>query len=111
MQYRKIEGMEKLMVDAEGKIMIPVHSLEKHGLHHSDELILIEVSEGLLIYQHGIDSLTVRWWNNLSEDERRPAEAAAQCYGNLSVEARDHIRGEGVKAIRAEGDESELPAK
>ena len=41
---------EKLIVDAEGKIIIPPHILERRGLRPGDELTLVEAVEGLLVY-------------------------------------------------------------
>lgn len=105
--------MEKLVVDAEGKVTIPPHILEKRGLHPGDELTLVEAAEGLFVYQHGVDPLTARWWNSLSEDERRQAQTEARRYQGLSEEERDGIWSEGPESIEetAEGDEVELPAR
>jgi bifunctional DNA-binding transcriptional regulator/antitoxin component of YhaV-PrlF toxin-antitoxin module len=83
--------MEKLVVDAEGKLTIPPHVLEKRGLHPGDELTLVEADEGLLVYQHGLDPLTARWWKGLGEDERRQAQAEAGRYESLSEAERDRI--------------------
>jgi bifunctional DNA-binding transcriptional regulator/antitoxin component of YhaV-PrlF toxin-antitoxin module len=47
--------MEKLVVDAGGRLTIPPHILEKRGLCPGDELTLVEADNGLLIYQHGPD--------------------------------------------------------
>jgi bifunctional DNA-binding transcriptional regulator/antitoxin component of YhaV-PrlF toxin-antitoxin module len=105
--------MEKLVVDAEGKLTIPPHILEKRGLHPGDELTLVEADEGLLVYQHGLDPLTARWWNGLSDDERRQALPEAGRYVSLSEEERDRIWDEGAESIEedAEGDEVDLPAR
>jgi bifunctional DNA-binding transcriptional regulator/antitoxin component of YhaV-PrlF toxin-antitoxin module len=105
--------MEKLIVDAEGKIIIPPHILEKRGLHPGDELTLVEAAEGLLVYQRGVDPLTAQWWNGLRDDERRQTQDEAQSYQSLSEAKRDRIWGEGAESIEAEaeGDEIELPAK
>jgi bifunctional DNA-binding transcriptional regulator/antitoxin component of YhaV-PrlF toxin-antitoxin module len=105
--------MEKLVVDAEGKLTIPPHILEKRGLRPGDELTLVEADEGLLVYQHGLDPLTTRWWKGLGEDERRQAQAEAERYESLSEEERDRIWNEGAESIEedAEGDEVDLPTK
>ncbi len=105
--------MEKLVVDAEGKLTIPPHILEKRGLHPGDELTLVEADEGLLVYQHGLDPLTARWCSGLNEDERRQAQAEAERYESLSEEERDRVWNEGAESIEedAEGDEVDLPAK
>ena len=42
--------MEKLTVDAEGRIIIPSEVIYKRGLRPGDELTLIESAEGLLVY-------------------------------------------------------------
>ena len=105
--------MEKLVVDAEGKLTIPPHILEKRGLHPGDELTLVEADEGLLVYQHGLDPLTARWWKGLGEDKRRQAQAEAERYESLSEEERDRIWNEGAESIEedAEGDEVDLSTK
>ena len=105
--------MEKLVVDVEGKLTIPPHILEKRGLHPGDELTLVEADEGLLVYQHGLDPLTARWWKGLGEDKRRQAQAEAERYESLSEEERDRIWNEGAESIEedAEGDEVDLSTK
>lgn len=35
--------------------------------------------------------MTARWWNSLSEDERRQAEAEAQRYEDLSEDEQDRV--------------------
>jgi hypothetical protein len=47
--------MEKLTVDADGKIIIQPEVIQKRGLHPGDELTLIESAEGLLVYHGGVD--------------------------------------------------------
>jgi hypothetical protein len=66
-----------------------------------------------LLYQHGVDPLTARWWNSLNEDERWQAQAEAERYQRLSEAERDRIWSEGAESIEAgaEGDEIELPEK
>ena len=50
--------MEKLTVDAEGRIIIPSEVIQKRGLRPGDELTLVESDEGLLVYQGGVDAKT-----------------------------------------------------
>ena len=83
--------MKKLVVDAEGKLIIPAQVLAKRGLRPGDELMVVEAAEGLLIYQGGVDPLTARWWNGLSEDEQREARAEAQHYEDLCEEEKDRM--------------------
>lgn len=83
--------MEKLVVDADGKMTIPVHILERRGLRPGDELMLVETAEGLLIYQRGADPATARWWSGLSEDAQRQTRAEAQRYENLSEEEQGRM--------------------
>jgi AbrB family looped-hinge helix DNA binding protein len=92
--------MEKLVIDANGRITIPSHILEKRGLQSGDELILVEAAEGLLLYQCGSDPVTARWWSGLSDEERRQAQAEAQLYENFSEGERDQMWG--MKAESAE---------
>jgi bifunctional DNA-binding transcriptional regulator/antitoxin component of YhaV-PrlF toxin-antitoxin module len=83
--------MEKLIVDAEGKLAIPPRILERRGLGPGDELTLVEADEGVLVYQHGLDPLTARSWSGLGENERRQAGAEAERYESLSEAERDRI--------------------
>jgi bifunctional DNA-binding transcriptional regulator/antitoxin component of YhaV-PrlF toxin-antitoxin module len=66
--------MEKLTIDAEGKIVIPSEVIHKRGLHPDDELTLVESVEGLLVYQGGIDEKTLAWWNRLDDRQRLLAQ-------------------------------------
>jgi len=97
--------MERLIVDAEGKVIIPPEVIHKRGLRPGDELTLVEAAEGLLVYQGGADSETMAWWTSLSEEERRLAESEARRYEALSEEERDAIWNEGEESIEAEGSE------
>lgn len=105
--------MEKLIVDADGKITIPPHVLEKRGLRPGDELALVEAAEGLLVYQSGVDPETARWWDGLSGDGRKLAQAEALRYEEMSEGKRDALWGEGTESLdaEAEADEIDLPAK
>ena len=80
--------MENLTVDAEGKVVIPREIIERRGLRPGDTLALVEAAEGLLVYQGGTDLETLGWWNRLSEDKRRQAEAEVRQYEVLNEEAR-----------------------
>ena len=104
--------MEKLIVDAEGKVTIPPEVIHKRGLRPGDELALIEAAEGFLVYQGGIDPKTLVWWQNLSADGRRLAEAEARRYEQLNAREQDALWNEGADTIdaAAEGDEREFPA-
>lgn len=103
--------MEKLTVDADGKIIIPPEVIQKRGLHPGDELTLVESAEGLLVYQGGVDEKTSAWWNRLDEAQRLLAEDDARCYESLSEEERDAIWKEEADSIEieAESDELDLP--
>jgi AbrB family looped-hinge helix DNA binding protein len=105
--------MEKLTVDAEGKIVIPREIIQRRGLRPGDALALVEVAEGLLVYQGGADLETLGWSNRLREDERRQAEVEARQYEALSEEEREAIWSEAAESLdaEAEGDEVELPAQ
>ncbi len=105
--------MEKLIVDAEGKITIPPEVIERRGLRPGDELALVESAEGLLVYQSGVDQKTLSWWSTLSDEDRRLAHGEARRYESLSEEERDRLWNEGAEAIEmeAESDDIDIPAK
>ena len=46
--------MERLVVDAEGKVRIPSDIVHKRGLRPGDELALLETEYGLLVCQKGL---------------------------------------------------------
>ena len=104
--------METLLVDAEGKITIPPAVLQKRGLQPGDAVALVEAAEGLLVYQGGIDPKPLAWWQTLSDEERRLAEAEARRYEALSDTECDALWNEGAETLDAdaEDDELELPA-
>ena len=105
--------MEKLTVDADGKITIPSEVIQKRGLHPGDELSLVESAEGLLVYQGGVDDKTSAWWNSLDQEQRLLAETEARRYESLSDKERDSIWNEEADSIEAEAesDEIDLPTK
>ena len=105
--------MEKLTVDADGKITIPPEVIKKRGLHPGDELSLVESAEGLLVYQGGVDEKTSAWWNSLDQEQRLLAETKARRYESLSDGERDSIWNEDADSIEAEAerDEIDLPTK
>ena len=105
--------MEKLTVDADGKITIPPEVIQKRGLHPGDELALVESAEGLLVYQGGVDEKTSAWWNSLDAERRLLAEDEARRYESLSEQQRDAIWNEEADSIEAEAesDEIDLPTK
>jgi bifunctional DNA-binding transcriptional regulator/antitoxin component of YhaV-PrlF toxin-antitoxin module len=105
--------MEKLTVDADGKITIPPEVIQKRGLHPGDELSLVESAEGLLVYQGGVDDKTSQWWMSLDEGQRLIAEEEARRYESLNDKERDSIWNEEADSIEAEAesDEFDLPTK
>jgi bifunctional DNA-binding transcriptional regulator/antitoxin component of YhaV-PrlF toxin-antitoxin module len=105
--------MEKLTVDADGKITIPPEVIQKRGLHPDDELSLVESAEGLLVYHGGVDERTSAWWNTLDQEQRRLAGTDARRYESLSNKERDLIWNEEADSIEAEAesDEIDLPTK
>ena len=103
--------MEKLTVDADGKIVIPPEVILKRGLHPGDELTLVESAEGLLVYQGGVDEKTSAWWNGLDDRQRLLAEDEARRYDSLTEPEQDAIWNEEADSIEieAESDELDLP--
>jgi bifunctional DNA-binding transcriptional regulator/antitoxin component of YhaV-PrlF toxin-antitoxin module len=103
--------MEKLIVDAEGKVTIPPDVISKHGLRPGDELVVVETEAGLFVYPDSIDPKTLAWWKSLTEEERQLAQVEARQYEALSEEERDAIWNEDAESLEAEaeGDEIDLP--
>ena len=104
-QWRKdpwrLTMMEKLTVDAEGRIIIPSEVIQKRGLRPGDELTLVESAEGLLVYQGGVDAKTSAWWNRLDDRQRVLAEDDARRYESLSEQKRDSIWNQEADSYRS----------
>ncbi len=103
--------MEKLVVDAKGRIVIPPDVTQSRGLLPGDDLTVLETPSGLLIYPDTVDAKTLAWWNSLTDDERIMAQKEARDYETLSKEERDAIWNHSAESleVEAEGDEIELP--
>lgn len=103
--------MERLIVDAEGKVTIPPELIQKRGLRPGDELTVLETPGGLFVYPHTLDPKTLAWWSSLTEEERRLAQEEAREYEALREEERDAIWSEFPESLEAEaeGDEIDLP--
>jgi bifunctional DNA-binding transcriptional regulator/antitoxin component of YhaV-PrlF toxin-antitoxin module len=91
--------MERLIVDAEGKVTIPPEVLQKRGICPGDELTLIEAAEGLLVYQGGVDPKTLVWWQALSDEEQRQVKGEARAYEQLSNAAREALWNEDANTL------------
>jgi bifunctional DNA-binding transcriptional regulator/antitoxin component of YhaV-PrlF toxin-antitoxin module len=106
--------MERLVVDAEGKIVIPLAITQKYGLRPGDEISLVETANGLLVRVSDAEAWAWahHWWNSLTDEEKRTARQEAEAYESLSEEERDAIWKEFQESIEvdAEGDEIDLPA-
>jgi AbrB family looped-hinge helix DNA binding protein len=103
--------MQRLTVDAEGRIVIPPEITYKRGLRPGDELTLLETEHGLLVCQEGL-ALLEEWWNSLTDEEKLEASKEAVAYESLSQEERDAIWNQFPESIEeeAEGDEIDLSA-
>ncbi|HEX4947854.1 MAG TPA: AbrB/MazE/SpoVT family DNA-binding domain-containing protein [Blastocatellia bacterium] len=106
--------MERLVIDADGKVAIPPEILQRRGLHPGDELALVEAAEGLLLYQNDMDAevkaWAENWWNSLTEDEKREARQEADWYESLTEEQRDALWNQFPVSIeeKDEGDEIDI---
>lgn len=104
--------MERLMVDAEGKIVIPPEITQKHGLHPGDEISLVETANGLLVRVDDVEAWAwaQSWWKSLTDEEKREARQEAEAYEALSEEERDAVWNQFPESIEAgaEGDEIDL---
>lgn len=113
---------ETLVVDTEGRIVIPSGLTLKHGLRPGDQITVLETEEGLLVRPPAplparIDDPEVRawaenWWNSLTEKEKIDARKEAEEYWALSEEERDAIWNQFPVSIEEEdeGDEIDITA-
>lgn len=102
--------MERIVIEATGKITIPPDLLRRRGLHPGDELTLLETGRGLLVCHDGL-ALLDEWWTSLTEEEKVDARREAAAYNDLSDEERDAIWNEGSEEFdrwfEADDDEDE----
>ena len=72
---------------------------------------IVEAAEGLLIYQGGVETKTLSWWQALSREERQLAADQAQAYDQLSETEQDALWQEAADSLDdPEDDELEHPA-
>lgn len=106
--------MERLAVDAEGRIVIPPEITQKHGLRPGDEISLVETANGLLVRVDDAEAWgwAQNWWSGLTDEEKRVARQEAEQYEAMSEEDRDAIWSQFPESIAAdaEGDEIDLSA-
>jgi AbrB family looped-hinge helix DNA binding protein len=82
--------MERLVVDTDGKIVIPPEVAHKRGLQPGDHLALLETEQGLLVCREGVAWLE-KWWSSMTEAEKLEARQEADWYESLSDKERDAI--------------------
>ena len=106
--------METLVVDTEGRIVIPPEIAHKRGLRPGDQIALLETEEGLLVRPENAEARA--WlkdcWNGLTEEEKIEARKEAEKYEALSEEERDAIWNQFPVSIEEEdeGDEIDIAA-
>jgi AbrB family looped-hinge helix DNA binding protein len=105
---------ETLVVDAEGRIVIPSGLTLKHGLRPGDHIAILETDEGLLVRPEHAEAKAwlENWWNGLTENEKIAARKEAEEYWALSEEERDAIWNQFPVSIEEEdeGDEIDITA-
>lgn len=99
--------MEILVVDTEGKIVIPPEIIQKHGLRPGDELALLETAQGLIVCQKGL-ALLEDWWNSLTEEDKVEARKEAEWYESLTEEERDATWNQFSESIEEENEGDEI---
>jgi bifunctional DNA-binding transcriptional regulator/antitoxin component of YhaV-PrlF toxin-antitoxin module len=64
--------MKPLVVDTEGKIVIPPEITHKGGFRPGDQIAILETEEGLLVRpeQSEARAWLEDWWNSLTEAEK-----------------------------------------
>ena len=105
--------MERLIVDGEGKVVIPPEIARKYGLRPGDEISLIATAGGVLVRPPDAEAWAWAraWWDSLTEEEKQSAREEAAAYESLSEEEREAIWNQFPASLAedAEGDEIDLP--
>lgn len=105
--------METLVVDTEGRIVIPPEIAQKYGLRPGDEIALVERPEGLLvrpplqINDPEVRAWAEKWWNNMTEEEQREARKEAEWYESLTEAERDALWNQFPESIEEDEEEDE----
>lgn len=105
---------ETLVVDIEGRVVIPPEVGQKYGLRPGDKISLVEVAEGLLvrplvqIQDPEVRAWAENWWNSLTEEGKIAARKEAEEYEALSEEERDAIWNQFPVSIEEEDEGDEI---
>ena len=84
--------MERLIVDSNGAATIPPDILQRRGLSPGDELCVEETTQGWIVSPNGrrdfVPAWYEKWWNGLTDEERKQASDEARWYLTLSEEEK-----------------------
>jgi len=106
--------MTKLIVDTDGKLVIPPDTVNHCGWQPGDELIAIE--QGGLVVLHPAGELAdlkaqIRsWYETLPEAERQQIDAEAGSYDAMNEAERDAFWNEPLRQTFEESDTDEHDA-
>jgi len=98
--------MEKLIVDAECRIVISSDISSKFGIHPGDRLMLVQTPEGLLVCNEA-QAFLEEWWHSLGEEDKIEARKEADWYESLSENERDTLWNTESEELEEEDDEDE----
>ncbi len=106
--------MERLVVEADGKVVIPPQVIRAGGLQPGDKISVFSTDQGFLVRYGDAEvwEWAQAWWDSLSEDDKKIARVEAEWYESLSETERDALWGQFPESIdeAAEGDEIEITA-
>jgi bifunctional DNA-binding transcriptional regulator/antitoxin component of YhaV-PrlF toxin-antitoxin module len=106
--------MTKLIVDADGKLVIPSDTVSHCGWRPGDELIAIERGDTVVLQPAGelteINTQIRAWYANLSEVERQQVDAEAQNYEAMTEAERDAFWNESLRHAFEEAETDERDA-
>ena len=113
--------MIRLIVDPDGKLIIPPDTVSHCGWQPGDELVAIERGGVVLLHPAGelseINAQIRAWYEDLSEVERQQVDAEARSYDAMTEAERDAFWNEPLRQAfeEAETDErdatGDLPAR
>jgi bifunctional DNA-binding transcriptional regulator/antitoxin component of YhaV-PrlF toxin-antitoxin module len=106
--------MTKLIVNADGQLIIPPDTVSHCGWQPGDELVAIE--RGGVVFLHPASELTeihaqIRaWCENLSEVERQQVDAEARSYDAMTEAEREAFWNEPLRHAFEEAETDERDA-
>lgn len=106
--------MTKLVVDIDGKLIIPPDTVSHCGWQPGDELVAIEQGGTVVLHPAGdlteLNAQIRAWYENFSEAERQQVDAEAQSYEAMTEAEREAFWNDPLRQAFEEAETDERDA-